>query len=108
MSKINLEKMSYKELLELQDEIATAIVHRREGERSEMKRKIEELVTTSGFAVDDLFGKARRGGRRGAVAQVKYRNPKDSTQTWTGRGRKPNWLVEAVAKGQKMETFLVE
>jgi DNA-binding protein H-NS len=108
MSKVNLDKMPYRELLELQEEIAAAIVRRRDEERSEMKKKIEELVMDSGFAVDEIFGKARRGGRRGAVPAVKYRNPKDSSQTWTGRGRKPNWLVEALGKGQKMESFLVD
>lgn len=108
MTKINIDKMSYKELLELQDEIAAAIVRRRDDERTEMKKKIEELVSGSGFAVDEILGKSRRGGRRGGAPQVKYRNPKDSSQTWTGRGRKPNWLVEALGKGQKIESFLVD
>ena len=108
MSKVNLEKMPYKELIELQEEIAAAIVRRRDEERNEMKKKIEELVTDSGFAVDEIFGKARRAGRRGAAPSVKYRNPKDASQTWTGRGRKPNWLVEALGKGQKIDTFLVD
>jgi DNA-binding protein H-NS len=39
-----------------------------------------------------------------AVA-VKYRNPRDLSQTWTGRGRKSNWLVEAVKKGAKLESL---
>jgi len=108
MSKINVEKLAYKELIELQDEIAAAIVRKREEERSEMKKKIEELVSGSGFAVDEIIGKARKGARRGGNPQVKYRNPKDAGQTWTGRGRKPNWLVEALAKGQKIESFLAD
>lgn len=108
MSKINLEKMSYKELVDLQDEIAAAIVRRRDDERAEMKKKIEELVTGSGFAVDEIIGKARRAGRKGASPAVKYRNPKDTSQTWTGRGRKPNWLVEALGKGAKLDTFAVD
>jgi DNA-binding protein H-NS len=108
MTKINVDRLGYKELLDLQEEIAAAIVRRREDERSEMKKKIEELVAGSGFAVDEIIGKGRRGGRKGGATQVKYRNPKDASQTWTGRGRKPNWLVEALGKGQKLETFAVD
>lgn len=109
MSKVNVEKMTYRELLDLQDEITNAIAKRRDDERSEMKKKIEELVTGAGFAVDEIIGKGRKaGGRRAPAAGVKYRNPKDASQTWTGRGRKPNWLVEALGKGQKIDTFLVD
>ena len=52
----------------------------------------------AGFRLEELFGK--RGSKGSGVA--KYRNPKDASQTWTGRGRKPNWLVDAVKKGAKM------
>jgi DNA-binding protein H-NS len=38
---------------------------------------------------------------------VKYRNPKDPTQTWTGRGRPSNWLAEALKKGHKIENFKI-
>ena len=30
-----------------------------------------------------------------------------TSQTWTGRGRKPNWLVDAVKKGAKIESFAI-
>jgi hypothetical protein len=45
-------------------------------------------------------------GKRTASG-AKYRNPKDTSQTWTGRGRKPNWLVEALGQGAKLESFEV-
>lgn len=53
--------------------------------------------------MEELFGKR---GKRGA-ASIKYRNPKDTSQTWTGRGRKPNWLVGALKKGAKIDSFSV-
>ena len=106
MSRINIDKMSYRDLLDLQGAVAAAIVSRKEEEKAELKRKMAELADQSGFAMDELFG-ARRGRKpSGGAAAVKYRNPKDASQTWTGRGRKPNWLVEALKKGQKIDTFL--
>ena len=32
-------------------------------------------------------------------AKAKYRNPNDSTQTWTGKGRRPTWYKDAIANG---------
>ena len=38
-------------------------------------------------------------------APVKYRSP--DGETWSGRGRKPRWLVEAVKKGYDLESLRV-
>ena len=56
-------------------------------------------------AISELFGKGNRG--KGSVA-VKYRDPKDSANTWTGRGRMPRWMAAATKGGRaKKEDFLV-
>jgi DNA-binding protein H-NS len=96
-----LAKMSLKELTTLQTRVAQAIAEKRIEERSEVRAKMEELARASGFSVAELFG--GRGGKRGKVAP-KYRNPKDPSQTWTGRGRRPTWIVEA---GGNIERFLI-
>ena len=96
-----LEKMPLKELTTLQIRISQAIAEKRIEERSEVKAKLEELAQASGFSVADLFG--GRGGKRGKVAP-KYRNPKDPSQTWTGRGRRPLWIAKA---GGDIQRFLI-
>ena len=96
-----LEKMSLKELLALEAKIKAAIDEKRVSERHAMKAKMEEMAKASGFSVAELFG--GRKGKGGKVAP-KYRNPKDPSQTWTGRGRRPNWMVEA---GGNPERFLI-
>jgi DNA-binding protein H-NS len=35
-----------------------------------------------------------------------YRNPVDGS-TWTGRGLKPRWLVEAIEAGRSQDEFLI-
>lgn len=96
-----LEKMSLKELTALEAKIKTAIDGKRVTERAEMRAKMEEMAASSGFSVAELFG-----GRRGKGGKVapKYRNPKNPSQTWTGRGRRPNWIVEA---GGDPKRFLI-
>jgi DNA-binding protein H-NS len=105
MAKINgLEKLSYAELLDLQKRVEAMLGERRAADAKAVKEQIQELAAKAGFSAGELFG--GRSGKRGA-APVKYRNPKDPSQTWSGRGRKPNWLTEAVKKGAKLESFAV-
>jgi DNA-binding protein H-NS len=95
-----LEKMSLKELLALDTEIKATIDEKRVSERAEMRAKMEDMARASGFSVAELFGGRKKGGK----GVVKYRNPKDPSKTWTGRGRRPNWIVEA---GGDPKKFLI-
>ncbi|MGH6817008.1 MAG: H-NS family nucleoid-associated regulatory protein [Hyphomicrobiaceae bacterium] len=105
MATVNLDKLSLEELEDLDVKLQKALVQAREQERSDVKEKIEALAQSSGFSVADLFG-ARYGGR-GKSAPIKYQNPNDRSETWTGRGRKPKWLVAKLEEGARMEDFQI-
>lgn len=109
MKDIQLDKMTVKELMALDAELQAAIVARKQEEKIELREKMQALAEKSGFSVDEVFGKAKRGngGSRGTVAP-KYRNPADASQTWTGRGRMPLWIKNATEKGAKREKFLIK
>jgi DNA-binding protein H-NS len=106
-----IDKMSLKELLELEAKVAKAIAAARDKERTELKRKMAEMAETHGFSVNELFGGAGRGNARGSknksVGVARYANPDDRSDTWTGRGRKPNWLLERLKKGARLEDFAI-
>ena len=104
MSKISIDKLTHKDLVELHQDITVAMAFRRKDDLAELRNKMAALAGESGFELEELIGSSKRGAKRGPVA-VKYRNPKNPGQTWTGRGRKPNWLVDALKKGQKIESF---
>lgn len=100
-----LDKLSLTQLMDLQQRVEAAITERKAKEAREVKEKMQALAQKSGFSLNELFGDRRRG-KKGPAA-IKYRNPKDPSQTWTGRGRKPNWLVVALKKGVKLDSFAV-
>ena len=105
MATINgVDKMSYAELLKLQERIEGAIAEKRAEDAANTKEALRAMAEKAGFDIKELFGK--RGSPKGNGV-AKYRNPKDSSQTWTGRGRKPNWLVDAVKKGAKLDSFAI-
>ena len=37
----------------------------------------------------------------------KYQNPKNSAETWSGRGRQPHWVRAQIQAGKTLEHFLI-
>jgi DNA-binding protein H-NS len=102
MAGVNVDKMSLKELLDLEGRVRRAIMNAKERERSELRTKIASLAENAGFTVSELFG-AGRG--KGSKVAVKYRNKDNPAETWTGRGRQPKWLAARLSKGAKLNDF---
>jgi DNA-binding protein H-NS len=86
---------------------------RGEEKRRVLKEQIESMVKEQGISLAELFpqsgrDKRQRKDKRTAEGQtVRYRNPVDPSQTWTGKGRKPAWLVESLASGKTLEDFMI-
>src|SRR5690349_6415745 len=93
MARMNgIERLSHAELVELRGEIDRLIAEKQVAERSALKQRLADLAKAQGFSLEEIVGKGRKA--RGAVP-VKYRDPKNPENTWTGRGRMPRWLVAA-------------
>ena len=103
---IDLSKLSLSELQELAKEVETEIVTRRETEKKRVLDQIRELAGSIGMTPEELLGHQAKGG--GAKAQAKYRHPDDPAQTWSGRGKRPAWVNEALASGKTLEELAVE
>jgi len=104
MAAINVDKLSLKDLIELEDKVRKAIGVARDRERSELKQQLTDYAEKKGFSLGELFGAVR--APRGKSA-AKYANPDNRAETWTGRGRKPNWLVAKLKKGEKLDSFAI-
>ena len=52
-------------------------------------------------------GSGRGSALKGKKVKPKYRNPADRSETWTGRGLKPRWMVAAMKGGKKLEDFAI-
>ena len=37
----------------------------------------------------------------------KYQNPKNTAETWSGRGKQPHWVQAQLRAGKKLEHFLI-
>lgn len=107
---IDLNKLTIPELEALIEQAAALIETKRAEALVTAKAEIEKIAATTGYSVEELLGlratKPKKAVARKPVAD-KYRNPKDHTQTWSGRGKRPKWLQEILDKGGKLENFLI-
>lgn len=58
----------------------------------EQKIRLEELLA------HDASG----ANTKAAGASPPYRNPENAAQTWSGRGRRPKWVSDALSAGVKL------
>src|SRR5664279_1187988 len=110
MKKIDLEAMSYDDLWSLHEQISQILSVRITSEKRELERRlavlnrgrdVNEGKEDRDAAQNNANGRARRKYPR---VLPKYRNPQTS-ETWSGRGKQPLWLVAAIKTGRKMEDF---
>lgn len=99
----NIGKMSYAQLVRAELQVARAKIEKENRERAEVRLKAIAMAKAYGFDIDDLFGRSRK-----AKVPVKYRDPQNPANTWTGRGLMPRWLVKATRGGKaKKDDFLI-
>jgi len=100
----NIENMSFAELAAMQTRVERAKLEKQNAERTALREKLTAMAKDAGFDIRELID-GRKG--KGKVA-VKYRDPSNSANTWTGRGRMPRWMTAATKGGKaKKEDFLI-
>ncbi len=101
-----LDKMTLSELETHQKEVAATIKGYEKKRRSECLAELKDVAKKHGFSLDEFTsGKTKGAAKPKGVA--KYANPADKSQTWTGRGRQPNWVKDALAKGKSLDTMAI-
>lgn len=112
MKKIDWEGLSLDELWFLHEELSEALAVRIRQQKQELEQRLEQLNLRKASPLKalpsarDLIAKdpARRR-RKYPKVLPKYQNPKSPGETWSGRGKRPRWLVSALKNGGKLEEF---
>lgn len=73
--------------------------------REALKKRLAGEVADLGFSIDELFESPK--SKRVSIASPKYRNPGNYDQTWSGRGKRPSWLVDCLVGGETLESMLI-
>lgn len=105
---MDLDAMSRTELTKLRADVDKAIATLGDRERRAAMAAAEKAVAEYGFSLAELTGGGAPAAKRGKPkSAAKYRNPANTDQTWSGRGRKPGWIVEAESAGRSISDFAI-
>ncbi len=101
---------TYKELLAQRAELEKQIEETRSQEVAAAVVQAKQLIAEYGLTAADCGFKltptaAQMAGKTRTPVAVKYRGP--NGETWSGRGKAPNWLTSLVAHGRDKNDFLV-
>lgn len=119
----DLNALSLTELRKLQTRVASEIQRRADSTRKSLLKRIKKMAEEEGLSFDEVMEEAstassqpvkpvrRRGRAKAAASQTKasgrlpakYFNPEDPSKNWSGRGRKPQWVIDWLNQGKPLE-----
>ena len=106
----NISALSEKDLLKLQKSVEKALARIQKSKKTEARKAAEAAARKLGFSLKELVGNTPKNTSekpkpKKPAAKPKYRNPTDSAQTWSGKGRPPVWYKDAMAAGTDPKTL---
>jgi DNA-binding protein H-NS len=114
MKKPDLEAMALDDLWALHEQISSILSSRIVAERQQLEKRLVQLNRGREFqgsgALEQTSDKADRERPRRKYPRVfpKYQNPAVPSETWSGRGKQPRWLVSALKAGRTIEDFKIQ
>jgi DNA-binding protein H-NS len=100
MAKANLASMSVEALLKLRDDIGR-VLNKKAGQ---LQSQLAALGDGAWSGTTDK----RASRMKGRKVAPKYRNPKNPSETWAGRGAMPRWMAAEIKKGRKRDYFAID
>lgn len=110
--KPDFDAMSIDEMWQLHEEISRILSVRLTSEKRELEKRLAQLRRDRETRQVDpsdapSLNEAPRERRKYPRVFPKYRNPNEHSETWSGRGKQPRWLVAALKNGHKIEEFVI-
>lgn len=105
----DLSNLSTSELENVIANAKKALAEKQRTERTAVIEQIHALASSIGVIVtiQQGRGETKANARKGSKVAIKYRNPNDASQAWTGRGVTPRWLTALLNAGHQIEAFLI-
>ena len=112
---IDLKSMSRKQLEKHLKDVKKALQDAQARDRREAKKAAQKAAAEFGFSLDELAEgekpahKVRKTKAKSprTKSKPKFANPSDPKQTWTGKGRQPNWFRAEIEKGTSPEAMAI-
>ena len=101
MKRAELDRMSTDDLWSLHVEVSQLLQQRIQQEKLQLDDRLKRLQIP-------LVSRAGSGRRPYPPVLPKYCNPDQPSETWSGRGKRPRWLVKQLKSGRRVEDFRIQ
>lgn len=102
MKDSELAKMPLDDLWRLHDQIIQLLDGKLQRETQKLQHRLDELGRRFGGAPSDIPQR-----RPYPKVEPKFRNPSDPSETWSGRGKQPRWVIELLMAGRDLDEFRI-
>lgn len=102
MANPNLDQLDIKELRQLQRDVTKAIETYEQRTKAKALADLDEVASRHGFKLQELIG-----AKLSRPVEPKYRHPENPQLTWSGRGRQPRWISDALKAGKALDDFAI-
>ncbi|WP_319636945.1 H-NS histone family protein [Janthinobacterium aquaticum] len=96
--------MTMVQLRNLQDQVTQELKQRERKDLHQARDQIMAIAEQAGITLKQLI---QDGVPRTGKVAVRYRNPDNASEQWTGRGRQPIWVRSWVESGKAIELLRV-
>jgi DNA-binding protein H-NS len=95
---------------ELKQQAESMIANEKAAIVADMKSKIEKYkITASDLGLVAQYQSIPLSGQKvKKLAEAKYQNPLDTSQTWSGKGRRPKWFIDLLGSGESEEYYTIK
>jgi DNA-binding protein H-NS len=97
----DLKAMSSEQLWDLHEKLVAELGRKIRIEKATLEDRLRKI------GPDALDTKMDRRRRPYPKVPPKYRNPRNPSQTWAGRGKQPQWIKEQLRSGKKLDALLI-
>jgi DNA-binding protein H-NS len=113
---MDLATMPLAELRRLKSKVEAEIRRRSDSARRDLLKKVQKMAADEGLSLSDLLGgasaaeekpapvrrKAKAPAKKNGPLPIKYHHPEKPGVGWSGRGRKPQWVLDWLAQSKPL------
>ena len=106
---MDINKMDVAALIKLRAEIDAVLPKKKDEQVAGVQNAVRKLVEDSGFSLDEilspLIAKPEKAQSVRKQVQAKYSKGENM---WSGRGKRPKWVIEHIEKGGTLEELRIK
>ena len=109
---IDLSELTIEQLNGVIADAQRLIKAKKKAQLKTARAQLEKVAADFGYTLEELLaGKATEAEETPVKTRkpvdIRYRNPVNANETWTGRGKQPRWLAAAIASGKSLQDFAI-